>query len=258
MRRLAGSSHGHFLLVQKWEPNFVALEVKQLLTAVWIRLPQHLTEFNDGIILQTIRNKVGMLLKIDACTSATLRGRYARLCVKIPLDYPVKLYIIIGSHKQHILYEGDNFLCKRYGRLGHSSLHCSYVVLSSPQETMLHANSQQITTNTNGGEWQTAVFLRRKKFPQKTKAEQIGESPATGINVKIFDASTSKYLNIQKLKYKSKDLPLELHTDKRKSRLVSETVIPPVVKPLHGKNNFLLLENQPMVYENTTNKKTTI
>lgn len=108
---------------------------------------------------------------------------------------------------------------------------------------MLHVNSQEITTNTNGGEWQTVVFSKRKKIPQQTRAEQIGESPATGINVKIFEASKGKYLNTQKLKYKSKDSPLELDTDKRKSRLVSETVIPPVVKPLHGKNKFLLLKN---------------
>ncbi|XP_019256401.1 PREDICTED: uncharacterized protein LOC109234801 [Nicotiana attenuata] len=58
---------------------------------------------------------------------------------------------------------------------------------------MLHANSQQITTKTNGEEWQTVVFSRRKKISQKTRAEQIGESPATGINVRIFDASTDDF-----------------------------------------------------------------
>ncbi|XP_075080585.1 uncharacterized protein LOC142166070 [Nicotiana tabacum] len=116
--------NGFFLSVQKWVPNFVATNAYQNYTAVWIRLPQLLTEFYDGIILTKIGNCNGKLLKVDACTSATLRGRYARLCVELPLDQPVQNFIMIGHHKQPILYEGEGFLCKVYGRLGHSSRIC--------------------------------------------------------------------------------------------------------------------------------------
>lgn len=94
---------GYFLSVQRWEPNFVASEAKQMHTAVWIILPQLQQNYTIyGIILQKIGNMVGRLLKIDACTSATLRGCYARLCVELPLDQPD---ILIGSHRQQILYE---------------------------------------------------------------------------------------------------------------------------------------------------------
>jgi len=39
--------NGYHLLVQKWEPQFVAGEEKQLKSAVWVRLNQLPTEFYD-------------------------------------------------------------------------------------------------------------------------------------------------------------------------------------------------------------------
>lgn len=92
------------LSCQRWEPNFVASEAKQSLTAIWLRLPNLPIEFYDGSILQKIGNSMGRLLKIDACTSATLRGRYARLCVELPMDQPVAKFIYIEDHKQQIEY----------------------------------------------------------------------------------------------------------------------------------------------------------
>lgn len=70
----------NFLSVQKWESNFVASEPNPLNTAIWVRLPHLPTEFYDGVVLRKIGNIIGRLLRVDACTSATLRGRYARLC----------------------------------------------------------------------------------------------------------------------------------------------------------------------------------
>ncbi|XP_019238685.1 PREDICTED: uncharacterized protein LOC109218756 [Nicotiana attenuata] len=99
--------NGHFLSVQQWIPNFVATKACQNHTAVWIRLPQLPTKFYDGIILTKIGNYIGKLLKVDACTSATLRGRYARLCVELPLNKPVQTSILIGQHVQPIPYEGE-------------------------------------------------------------------------------------------------------------------------------------------------------
>ncbi|XP_019265915.1 PREDICTED: uncharacterized protein LOC109243437 [Nicotiana attenuata] len=82
--------NGFFLSVQKWVPNFVAKEAHQSYTAVWVRLPQLPTEFYDGIILTRIGNCIGKLLKVDARTSTTLRGRYARLYVELPLEQQCK------------------------------------------------------------------------------------------------------------------------------------------------------------------------
>ncbi|PHU24593.1 hypothetical protein BC332_09700 [Capsicum chinense] len=98
--------NGHYLSIKRWEPNFVPEKEKVTYSAVWVRLPQLPTEFYDSQLLKKIGNAIGKLLKIDACTSSALRGRYARLCVQIPMEEPVVSSIQIGSHMQHILYEG--------------------------------------------------------------------------------------------------------------------------------------------------------
>uniref|UniRef100_A0A1U7WW10 Uncharacterized protein LOC104227795 n=2 Tax=Nicotiana sylvestris TaxID=4096 RepID=A0A1U7WW10_NICSY len=97
--------NGHFLSITRWKPNFVVTQEKVTNSAVWIRLPQLPTEFYDGKILEKIGNAIGRLLKIDVCTSTTLRGRYARLCVELPLEVPVQPFIYVGHHKQAIHYE---------------------------------------------------------------------------------------------------------------------------------------------------------
>lgn len=96
---------------------------------VWIRLPQLPTKFYDYTILQKIGNKIEKLFRIDACTSSTLRGRYARLCVEVPMNVLVKPFIYIGNYKQQIHYEGENFLCNYCGRLGHNQVKSQFVNL---------------------------------------------------------------------------------------------------------------------------------
>ncbi|XP_075109000.1 uncharacterized protein LOC142180812 [Nicotiana tabacum] len=88
--------NGFFLSVLKWVPNFVAKEAHQSYTVVWVRLPELPTKLYDGIILSIIGNCIGKLLKVDTCASATLRGRYARLFVELPLKQPVQNYLLIG------------------------------------------------------------------------------------------------------------------------------------------------------------------
>lgn len=79
---------GHFLSVRQWKPNFALQEATQTHTEVWIRLLQLPTEFYDKTVLERIGSKWGVLLKINTCTSSTLRGRYARICIQVPLETP--------------------------------------------------------------------------------------------------------------------------------------------------------------------------
>ncbi|XP_019253910.1 PREDICTED: uncharacterized protein LOC109232605 [Nicotiana attenuata] len=160
---------GRFLSIQRWKPNFVATEVKSSLTAIWIRLPQLPTEFYDGIILAKIGNAIGKLLKVDTCTSSTLRGRYARLCIDLPLEVPVIPFINIGHHKQIIQYEGENTLCKQCGRLGHVAMRCHYVktplpaINSIPGNPNPHSKEVRNVSEVNGNAWQTVKFPKKKR-----------------------------------------------------------------------------------------------
>lgn len=85
----------HFLYVRRWEPKFLASEAHLTYSAIWIQLPELPTEFYDIEILQKLGNKVGKLIKIDACTSAATRGPYAHICVEVPLDKPLNPTFIL-------------------------------------------------------------------------------------------------------------------------------------------------------------------
>lgn len=110
---------GHFLSVHRWEPNFVLAGSKLAITVAWIRLPQLPMEYYDKAILEKVGNRIGKLLKIDTCISSTIIGRYARICVQVPLEISVTTAVTIGTHNQSILYEGEGILCKACGRIGH-------------------------------------------------------------------------------------------------------------------------------------------
>lgn len=117
---------GNFLSVRHWEPNFVPEEATQTHTTIWVKLPQLPTEFYDLSILERIENKLGRLLKIDTCTSAALRGRYTRIYKQVPLDKPVKTFVIVGPHKQRVIYEGAGVLCTGCERLGYATTNCPF------------------------------------------------------------------------------------------------------------------------------------
>ncbi|KAK4727359.1 hypothetical protein R3W88_032276 [Solanum pinnatisectum] len=57
--------NGFFLSIKKWHPNFVAYEVDETISAIWIRLPELPTKYYDHKILAKIGTKIGRLVKTD-------------------------------------------------------------------------------------------------------------------------------------------------------------------------------------------------
>ncbi|XP_059288464.1 uncharacterized protein LOC132041789 [Lycium ferocissimum] len=167
-----------------------------------LRLPQLPTKFYDAIVLAKIGNKIGRLIKIDACTSSTLLGRYARLCVELPIDKPVLTHIFIGSHRQQILYEGENFLCTNCGKLRHIAGQCSLIVNSSNHSHNTPNAKEKEPTSLE--EWQTVSFSSRRRSSPKKVPSTPCPAADSGINVKLLDANTDKYLTTQMLTYKNK------------------------------------------------------
>ncbi|XP_019255644.1 PREDICTED: uncharacterized protein LOC109234213 [Nicotiana attenuata] len=155
---------GHFLSVRKWEPKFVPQEATLTTTAIWIRLPQLPTEFYDTVILEKVGRKL------------------------------VETSVIIGDHKQSVIYEGEGTLCTSCGRIGHTTLRCSY-----SQRPTLTANESQEhhTTDTppEESQWKTVTCPRRRKQGQhKTIPNTEGQSLKQHHNTQAEEVQNSAHL----------------------------------------------------------------
>lgn len=109
----------HYLVVQRWRPMFLqdAALVKKV--AVWIHMPKLPMELYNSNFLWRIGSGLGNMLKIDRMTSIHSRGKYARICVEMDHDKPLKAFILIRGHKLFLEYEGLHlicFKCEQYGR----------------------------------------------------------------------------------------------------------------------------------------------
>ncbi|MCD9646635.1 hypothetical protein HAX54_036645 [Datura stramonium] len=123
---------------------------------------------------------------MDACTSATLRGRYARLCVQVPLDEPVTVSIQIENHKQSIIYEGEGYLCTICGRLGHTSSSCP-----SQQHNKTKISSVPNPKLQKEEEWQIVKFKRRQAYSNKKQEKEdlpLSKSSAKGSKINNMSA----------------------------------------------------------------------
>lgn len=136
---------GAYISMRNWELNFVPSKTKIQSMVIWIRLPHLLTKFYDVGILEKVGQKIGTLVKIDECTSTTLWGRYVRICVQIPLEMQIQTSVIIGSHQQDLLYEGDDFLFKVCGKLGHTISQCKLI---PPKRTQVTNSNTPTDTST--------------------------------------------------------------------------------------------------------------
>ncbi|KAK4726532.1 hypothetical protein R3W88_031449 [Solanum pinnatisectum] len=155
---------GQFLSVKRWEPNFIPHQSTITHIAIWASLPQLPTEFYDKTTLEKVGQRLGTLLKIDTCTSATLRGRYARIYIQVPLEEPIKTKVIIGSHKQKVVYEGEGVMCVGCGRIGHTLRSCT---TTTPNNTpmvkgQLQLQQPKLNNNTVNGKLSRSRKRRRR------------------------------------------------------------------------------------------------
>ncbi|KAL4314331.1 hypothetical protein AHAS_Ahas15G0074400 [Arachis hypogaea] len=110
---------GHYLVVQRWRPFFLTSEDIIRKIAVWIRIPNLSIELYNQRFMWRVGSAIGHMLKIDRTTSIHLRGKFARICVKIDLAKKLVPRISVLGSELNIEYEGLHQICFSCGKYGH-------------------------------------------------------------------------------------------------------------------------------------------
>ncbi|KAK9181331.1 hypothetical protein WN944_024468 [Citrus x changshan-huyou] len=134
---------GHYLTVQPWTPSFDFTKTAIDQVTVWIRLPGLAVHLYDRKILQKLGDLVGTVIKIDANTASSIRGRFARVAVIISLDKPLVSQFVLDGKIQKLEYEGLPVIFFKCGRYGHNNNTCKEAGVvnddeNPPQPTMQH------------------------------------------------------------------------------------------------------------------------
>lgn len=123
----------HYLLVQRWRPNFLNSARKESKVAVWIRVPELSLELYNQTFLKRLGGSLGTYLKMDRLTSIQSRGQFARFCVEIDLAKPLTPYVLVRGQKIKLEYEGLHSVCFKCGVYGHRMEDCGLYNLASPE-----------------------------------------------------------------------------------------------------------------------------
>lgn len=80
---------GHYLMVQRWKPNFVPTTDMPNTTLVWIRLPHIPIEMFYNEALLDMGNVICHAVRVECMGTDVLKGRFARVCVEMVLHKPL-------------------------------------------------------------------------------------------------------------------------------------------------------------------------
>ncbi|KAJ7964336.1 Zinc ion binding nucleic acid binding protein [Quillaja saponaria] len=119
---------GHYRTVRKWRPNFRPKMDTIKSTAVWLRLLGFPLEFYDEHILLTIVNTIGKAIKVGANTKLMTKARFAKICVELDLNKPLKPKILFNGEWLKVEYDGIQLICFSCGMQGHKDGACPLTV----------------------------------------------------------------------------------------------------------------------------------
>nr|KYP69523.1 Putative ribonuclease H protein At1g65750 family [Cajanus cajan] len=134
----------HYLAVREWMPDFVAADVQLDKTLVWVRFPSLGMEYYDESVLLALATAVGRPIKVDLTTLNDSRGKFARVCVEIPLNEPVVGRVWFREHWFKVEYEGLHWLCTGCGRYGHLARNCTHAGLGTTISASSHGGGDKV------------------------------------------------------------------------------------------------------------------
>ncbi|XP_028753465.1 uncharacterized protein LOC114713055 [Neltuma alba] len=120
--------YDHYLSVQPWNQDFDPDEEKITKIAAWIRISKLPLDYYDKGILYVLGSQVGRVLKVNMNTLRRTKGHFARLCVELDLNEPLRPLILINGKERRIQYESIHLVCLECGRYGHDVDHCTHTV----------------------------------------------------------------------------------------------------------------------------------
>uniref|UniRef100_A0A7N2R4Z1 CCHC-type domain-containing protein n=1 Tax=Quercus lobata TaxID=97700 RepID=A0A7N2R4Z1_QUELO len=182
-----------YLHVQAWGANFHPHIAKISTTAIWIRLENLPIEYYHPDFLKHVGYKLGKLLKVDAITSAAIRGRYARLYVQINTANPLLKRLKLEHFWQDIIYENLPLLCYRCGRLGHQEIHCSKAFTDPhtkpPQIPITHGDQGAQDHDQEQTPWKTVQTRRARVCGFHTELSRHGKLPSVTPRLRLLHVS---------------------------------------------------------------------
>lgn len=127
----------HYLLVQRWRPNFLSSAKRESKVAVWVRVPELPLELYNKKFLGRVGKALGTFLKMDHLTSIQSRGMFARFCVEIDLAKPLIPFVMFRGERVKLEFEGLHAVCFKCGIYGHRSESC--YLYNSEIQTPVHS-----------------------------------------------------------------------------------------------------------------------
>lgn len=114
----------HYVAVMTWSKDFDPAKTQVNKTLVWARMyGLSLPHFRRDVLV-ALASGIGRVIKFDNATLATDRGEFARVCVELDLDKPVRGKFMVNDSCVRIAYEGLHLICTGCGHYGHFKRDC--------------------------------------------------------------------------------------------------------------------------------------
>lgn len=175
---------GSYLMVQAWSPEFDPLKDEIVTTPVWVRLSHIPVNFYHKTILMGIAKGLGKPIKVDLTTLKFERARYARICVEVNLNKPLKGTVMVNGERYFVSYEGISDICSTCGMYGHLVHACPRNVTEralAPVQTPATTNLASHTSPETGMEFTQVRHARKKPEQQKDTGSSRGGNDGRGM-----------------------------------------------------------------------------
>lgn len=167
---------GSYLTVSKWRPNFTPNDPICSTTLVWVRVPEIPIEMFKETVLLQMGNKIGKAIKVDTTSVDVVRGNFARICVEIDLNKPLKPNVMILGRVLTVEYEGLPKICFHCGHNGHFAATCPQLAPpaapASADPAPGHADATvnpALDRTSPFGPWMMPAHVRRKLQQQQQR-----------------------------------------------------------------------------------------